>query len=443
MSARVSGHADSYSTGTVPDGSMLQYGGGVLVWYQTALLAGALAVIYLNLPIYLYTLNPALLPKYFFFGIFFLIAPLIVLHCRAFVTYLMSPFVVWAALFLILNLIHLGGFSATGDLAGVYVADNYGEARQSLVTTRTQYVVFAIFLGFAVYISSKKFYLYVFVALMLVLPCAVMFDFAKPGTLYPVDTNGAVLGRAAAMFINPTMAGEAILHVFLLGCAVTAVKYRVPLLLLAGAGVLATFSRSSIIAWVLVLLILVAKKTLPRSALLTTAIVLGISLVFVGQFESYLSSRQELEDASTNLLSRLNFFSSYKFDDDSSEERASVIHASWDMFLQNPVFGAGAGATQFWSHRGSTHNQLLLLAAEYGVSGIGLWAWLLVILWKGQFFEDKGLQAAMAFLFAFMSLFTHLMFDSATYWLATFALISVRHGSVLNRWTRGPLQGHH
>jgi O-antigen ligase len=442
MSSRVSG-PDSYLPGAIPGGATLHYNGGALVWYQTLLLAGALGVIYLNLPIYLYTLNTALLPKYFFFGIFFLIAPLIVLYYRSFVAYLMSPFVVWAALFLILNLIHLAGFSATGDLAGTHLADNYGEARQSLVTTRAQYVVFAVFLGFAVYISPRKFYLYMFVLLVVVLPCAVMVDFAKPGTLYPVDTDGAVLGRAAAMFINPTMAGEAILHVLLLGCAVCAVKYRLPLFLLAGAGVLTTFSRSSIIAWVLLLLILVVKKTLPRSALFTTLIVFGVALVFVGHFESYLHSRQELEDASSNLLSRLNFFSSFTFDDDSSEERASVIRASWDMFLQNPIFGAGAGAPPFWSQRGRTHNQLLLLAAEYGIFGVGLWAWLLVVLWKGQFFEDKGLQMAMVFLYLFMSLFTHAMFDAATYWLATFALISVRHDSIVNRSTQGPLQGHH
>jgi hypothetical protein len=32
----------------------------------------------------------------------------------------------------------------------------------------------------------------------------------------------------------------------------------------------------------------------------------------------------------------------------------------------------------------------------------------------------------MVFLFAFMSMFTHQMLDAASYWLATFAAISVR-----------------
>lgn len=423
---------------TAPRQTLLRRDSQLLAWYQTVLLSAALGAIYLNLPIYLYVLNASFLPKYIFFGVFFLVTPLILWHYRIFAAYLKSPFVLWSAIFLVLNFIHLANFSADDQLAGAYVADGLDEARRSLITTRAQYVLFTIFLGFAVYLSPRKHYLHALVISMVLLPCLVIFDFANPGILYPMETEGMVLGRAAATFINPTMAGEAILHVFLLGCAVTAVKYRAPLFLLSGAAVLATFSRSSIIAWVLLLFILVARKTLPKSAIWMAAIISGICLLFIGSFENYLHSRQELEYASNNLLSRLNFFSSLKFDDDSSEERADVILAGWEMFLQNPVFGAGAGATRFWSLRGSTHNQLLLMAAEYGVFGVGLWFWLLVILWRGNFFEDRGLQIAMVFLFVFMSLFTHLMLDSATYWLATFALISIRYRRNVIPWVGLP-----
>lgn len=400
--------------------------GRFLAWYQTLVLSLAMGVIFSNLPIYAYILNPGLLPKYAYFTIFFLMAPLVLMKSRSLGAYLMSPFVLWATLLLLLNLIHLMGFSVAADWGDVSLFDNQIQARRALIATRAQYILFSIFLGFVVYTAPKKSYLFTLVFLMVLLPCAVIFDFAQPGTLYPLDTEGAVLGRAAAMFINPTMAGEAILLVFLLGCAVTSTKYRVPLFLLCGAGTLATFSRSSIIGWVLILPILVFKRTLPKSTIVTTVLGLGLCLVFVGAFENYLDSRQDLDAASSNILSRLDFFSSFKFDDDSSEERADVIRAGWELFLQDPVFGAGAGATQFWSQRGSTHNQLLLFAAEYGILGVGLWVWLLVILWNGRFFEDRGLQLAMVFMFAFMSMFTHQMLDAASYWLATFAMISVR-----------------
>ena len=397
--------------------------------YHTLLMAVALGAMYVNLPIYLYVLNAGLLPKFIYFGVFSFIAPLMILRWQALGHYLVSPFALWALLLFSLNMIHLAGFSASADLGGASFLDMRAEARRSLIATRAQYVLFALFLGFVAYIAPARAYLRIMTVLMVIVPCAVIVDFANPGLLYPVDLTGAVLGRAAAMFINPNLAGEAILHIVVLGFAVLGRRYRMPLFLLAGAAILTTFSRAAMIAWLVLLGLFIYKKTLPKSTCISMGIALGILLVFIGSFESYIASRDEFEDAATNILSRLNFFSSFTFDDDSSEERADVIQAGWDLFLQNPLFGTGAGATHFWRHRGSTHNQLLLLAAEYGVFGILLWGWMLVMLSKSLFFSDRGLRYAMAFLFAFMSLFTHQMLDAASYWLATFALVCATRAS--------------
>lgn len=402
-----------------------------LGWYQPLVLAAALFVIYANLPIYTYILQPALLPKYGFFGIFLLLAPVALLRLSELGSYLRSPFVLWAGLLLLLNLVHSLGLSPSTDLGDIYVVDDQLEARRSLVLTRVQYVLFALALGFAAFTSSRKSWLLALVLLTILVPGAVLLDFARPGLLYPTDTPGAVLGRAAAMFINPNMAGEAILLVFLLGCAVTPAAWRGPLFLLCGAAILTTFSRAAILAWVLILLFLSFRKTLPKTALASALAALALAVACLGSFESYLEGRDEFEGAASNLSSRLNFFSEMKFDDDSSQERADVIKAGWQLFLQNPIFGAGAGATGFWSLRASTHNQLLLLAAEYGLFGLGLWCWMLAILWRGRFFEDRALQFAVAGLFAFLSMFTHQMLDSASYWLATFALVSSRQALTL------------
>lgn len=401
-----------------------------LGWYQPLALGLALFVIFANLPIYLYILQPAVLPKYGFFGIFLLLAPIACLRLRALGGYLRSPFVLWAGLFLLLNLVHLLGLSPSTGFGDGYLVDDRIEARRSLVLTRVQYTLFAIALGFAAHVgrpASRRPWLAAAVVLSVLVPGAVLLDFASPGLLYPIDTPGAVLGRAAAMFINPNMAGEAILLVFLLGCAVTPAGWRGPLFLLGGAAILTTFSRAAILAWVLLMLVLSVRKTLPKSALAGALAALALALACLGSFESYLHNRAEFEGAAGNLASRLNFFSDVKFDDDSSEERADVVRAGWRLFMQNPVFGAGAGATGFWSLRASTHNQLLLLAAEYGLFGIGLWCALVAILWRGRFFQDRALQIAVAGLFAYMSMFTHQMLDSASYWLATFALVSARH----------------
>jgi hypothetical protein len=405
-----------------PDGA----GGRMAACYHGLVLALTCAVIYANLPIYGYTLHAGLLPKFFFFATFLLIAPLLLLKHHALAAYLLSPFALWTGLFLLVNLVHLGAYPDSGQVAGAWFIDTGAEARRAAILIRIQYAVFALALGFAVHASASASWLRALALLALLVPCAVLLDFFLPGRLYAVGTAGTVLGRAAAMYINPNMAGEAILLVFLLACAVTPARWRGPLFLLAGAAILTTFSRAAILAWLLVCAILVCSKTLPRSALALTVLSIGVAIAGVGVFESYLLSRSDFDGAAGNIVARLDFFSNFSFGDDSAGERADVLKAGWELFLQNPVFGAGAGATQFWSHRGGTHNQLLLLACEYGMFGIALWAWLAAILLRARFFGDRGLQAAVAFLFVFMSMFTHQMFDSATYWFATFALVSAR-----------------
>lgn len=415
-----------FRTRSAPAAMVLPDRSSGLVLYQCAVLGLALCAIHGNAAIYLYTQDASLPPKYVYFLLVLLMAPVLWARRCALVAYLLSPFALWAGALVVLNLVHLAAWSAGADAGAGYLVNQGDSLRAALVLTRIQYILVALILGFVVFVTPARTYLYAAAVLAVLLPCAVLLDFANPGLFYPPDIEGAVLGRAAAMFINPTKAGEALLHVCLLACAVTGLRYRGPLLLLAGAAVLVTFSRSSIMAWGAVLAIMIVCRALPRSMAVTAACAVVALALGLGSFESYLQSRSEFEGASGNILSRLDFFSSFSFDDDSSEERAGVIKAGWELFLHNPVFGAGAGSTLFWWHRGGTHNQLLMLAAEYGLFGIGLWIWLLVILWRGRFFAERGLQLAMVFVFAWMSMFTHQMLDANTYWLATCALVSTR-----------------
>lgn len=426
MSGRPSLVVNVFRARTMPAATVRPGLYGWLLGYQCAVLGLALCAIYGNVAIYLYTLDAALPPKYVYFLLALLMVPVLLARRGALVAYLLSPFALWAGALVLLNLVHLATWSAGADVGAGYLVNQADGVRAALVLTRIQYIMVALVLGAVVFVTPARAYLYTAAVLAVLLPCAVLLDFAYPGLFYPPDIEGAVLGRAAAMFINPTKAGEVLLHVFILGCAVIGLRYRGPLLLFAGAAILVTFSRSSIIAWGGVLSIMIAYRALPRSMAVSAALAFAALALGLGSFESYLESRNEFEGASGNILSRLDFFSSFSFDDDSSEERASVIKASWELFLHNPVFGAGAGSTLFWSHRGGTHNQLLMLAAEYGLFGIGLWIWLLVILWRGRFFAERGLQLAMVFVFAWMSMFTHQMLDANTYWLATCALVSTR-----------------
>jgi hypothetical protein len=325
---------------------------GRLLTYQCAVLGLALFVLYANAPIYLYTQYASLPPKYVYFLLVMLMGPTLLARRSALPAYLLSPFALWAGALILLNLIHLSAWSAVGEAGGTYLVDQGDQLRAALVLTRIQYVMVSVVLGFVVFVTPARTYLYAAAVLMVLLPCAVLLDFSQPGLFYPLDIEGAVLGRAAGTFINPTAAGEALLLVFVLGSAVIGLRYRGPLFLLTGAAVLVTFSRSSIIAWGVVLVIMIARGALPRFMAVATIAALAALALGLGSFEDYLYSRDEFEGASSNILSRLEFFSNFSFDDDSSEQRAGVVKAAWELFLHNPVFGAGAGSTLFWSHHG-------------------------------------------------------------------------------------------
>lgn len=380
--------------------------------YSAVALMIALGLIYLNLPIYAFALNKTILPKYFYFGFIPMLTPVLLSKPKALLTYLVSPFPLWAFVAILLNIIHF---------FNPFVESNLGAT--DLIGTRIQMLVVASFLGFIVSVTRTETYERLFPILAAFISCAVVIDFFSPGTLYPVGTEGTVLGRGAATFLNPTSAAEAMLIVFLIACTVVKMPYRMPLLMLTGTGIMVTFTRSAIIAWIFCWIFLLLKRLLPRSAFVFTfAALIAIPLLY-GTFENYLSSRENSAASITNIQTRLNFFSNPDLHDDSTEERLKVLKAGWDLFVKNPVSGAGAGVTSFWSYRAGTHNQLVMLAAEYGVLGMALWASLAIILWRGKYFENKNLQFAMFCLFIFMSMFTHNMFDSP-YWLVTFALMA-------------------
>ena len=294
------------------------------------------------------------------------------------------------------------------DTAHLMVALSDGDqSRASLIGTGIQYAVLAVLLGFACSMIRTTSYERIFPFLAVIIPAMVIVDFLNPGMFYSSGSEGTVLGRAAATFINPNKAGEAMLLTFLLAIPVLRPRYRALLLLLVGAGVILTFSRAAILGWMLLWLLLVLRKAVPKYTLAVPLMAIGCSTLVAGQLREL--SRAGVEDLAEglgNILARLEFFQDQALDDDSALERAGVFEAGLDLFLENPIFGAGAGATDLWSWRGSTHNQLVMLAAEYGVFGIALWVSLAVILWKGKYFQDKTYQLTVVVGFVFFSMFT-------------------------------------
>ena len=380
--------------------------------YEVALLVVILCLVYLEVPGYIYTLNAGFQPKYFYYAFFVGVAPLLVLRFRSLISYVLSPFSLWALGYITLNIIHLSLALIDGE-----------QSRADIIGTKIQYAVLAVLLGFACSITRTTSYERIFPFLAVLIPITVIVDFLHPGVFYPLGAEGTVPGRAAATFFNPNRAGEAMLLTFLLAIPVLRPLYRALLLFLVGAGVILTFSRGTILGWMLLWSYLVLRKEVPKYTFAVSLLALGFLPMLLISFESYLAGRADLSGYLDNLLGRLDFFRSRVLDDDSALVRAQVLEAGLELFLDQPIFGAGAAVTHLWGLGHGVHNQVVMLAAEYGVFGIALWTSLAVILWKGKYFPEKTFHQAVVTGFVFMSMFTHNMFDNL-YWFLTLALVS-------------------
>lgn len=382
--------------------------------YLTAAIVAIISLIYLDIPNYAHVLNSGIEPKYFYYALVLIVAPLLLLKFRKFVLYMASPFSLWVFAEIIIH--------SYGLLDG-------NETTVHLIMLRNQYLILSLLFGFTASIARTESYEGIFLILAITIPVLVIIDFVSPGIFYPIDTQGTVLGRAAAMYINPTRAAEAILLTYLLAIPVMRLQYRTPLLLLAGAGVIVTFSRGPILVWMLFWLFLLITRKLSRYSLVFSIGVVVALPLLLSIFKSYLQTRQGLDFAIDNILDRLDFFQTQSLDDNSAQQRMAVLEAGWRVFLENPIFGAGTGITDvqsnMWPFDVNTHNQIVMIAAEQGIFGVALWVWLLVILWRGNYFQDIRLQLATAVGTFLMAFFNHNMFDTL-YWLMTFALVSGR-----------------
>jgi hypothetical protein len=386
-----------------------KFGRNFFYCYSNTVIVIILILAYLDIPVYLYGIGINILPKYFYYAFFVMVAPILLLKCKLLKQHLMSPFALWVLALVIFNF--------------VYLIDA-NENVMNLVFTKNQILVLSVLLGFIFSVIPSESYERIFPILMTIVSALVIIDFFTPGIIYPLLTEGTVPGRAAGTLLNPTKAGEAILITCLFCISVVRVQYRMPLLFLAGMATFLTFSRGPLMIWISLFTLLLMTRRIPRRSTIIFLVLILLALpILMSVFESYLQEREDFSSAGKNLLARIDFFESHDLEDDSALERMEVLNAGIELFLQNPIFGAGVGATTLWAHDVGPHNQLVVFAAEYGIMGIVFWAWLAVILWRGNYFQDKFFQYFAVFLFVTFTAFNHNMLDFF-YWLFTFELVS-------------------
>lgn len=167
--------------------------------------------------------------------------------------------------------------------------------------------------------------------------------------------EGRVPGRAGGFYVNANGAAFAIV----LGLAATlprvAERFRLPLLVAGGLGVVATFSRGAELCLGLLVLYFFVRREIPRGRFLALVVALLAATIALPQSPIRTIDSAGLLTSETE--ARLRFTQS-------DSGRASLAQQAWDKFTAAPLTGHGLAATE------SPHNQFLALAGDHGILGL-------------------------------------------------------------------------
>jgi hypothetical protein len=329
----------------------------------------------------------------------------------------------WVNAFFLWCAIYFGYALFTHAVLGM----GYAEAEPLVIAA--QFV--AITSAFVLLMSSPRrlsLAMVAFVATAIAATILNIFDFLSP-------TFSAVVGRAAGLYVNPTISGNWIAMAMVAGLAAVPRRLRPVFVAFCGLGVLLTFSRESWLVWGVALVWIVRQGHLGgvrRSHLKTLMGVTigGAILVFLfsGGFGQLIGESHVRAYLNENTLARLGI-SGDVLSGESVDERTFLVFHSLSEAAEAPVLGKGFGYTQNWGSIPRPHNMFLLFFVEGGIVGVGVFAALVLILWRGS----GGLGRIVVGLFIVTSFFSHNNLEQpAMMLLIAFALA---HGALARRHT--------
>jgi hypothetical protein len=324
-------------------------------YYHKALIVAAVAIFYTNVPLYVYAnygSTGLAAPKYWLIMFCLLSLPLLVLQKTAW-NALKSPVTIWCVGYAWLTVLWFFPSSQSEIV--------WQEVRWRFLAIAQILVFLMIFVEpNAVRLARKT--------LVIAVLVAVAINIYE--LFYPMSFS-LVLGRSAGLYINPGMAGEALVLGMIVSATVLARRYRGPFILLIGIGILTTFSRAAILAWVLSVagFIVVGRLSL-RNLLASCAMGLLLAmLLLLPRWDQLLATWERTGTINVNVQERLAWFTDpFGISDDSSWERKYVAQRAWTTISENPVIGSGTGSS--YEAPVPPHNQYLSFMQDHGLIGV-------------------------------------------------------------------------
>lgn len=242
-------------------------------------------------------------------------------------------------------------------------------------------------------------------------------------------------GRSSGFYHNSNMAGSVVILGMILSIDLIKPKYRSFYVFFSFLGIAATFSRSSIVGWFIVVLLFILTKVIPRYQI---PLFLLSGFMVISILSTQLNNLSHLETAdgqdlfTDDSIARVEFLLAPLNQEDSSKDgRLSHVSEAWKKFVRHPFLGNGLGSGQNVRHMSTagtaqrSHNVYLDLMVEYGFLGALIYPCLLLAsVWKVQG-ELKKQAIVFVFYLLIQGFFSHTVLNEF-YSLSVYAIMANR-----------------
>ncbi len=322
--------------------------------YQYLLSIAATFLFFSHLPDYLYTAPIIPVPPLAWIGaLTFLSLPFIKKAAN-----IPKPLLAWMIFYLLISMLSL--MTVSGDEL------SFTDFRAKALS-----VLFIVLMYVLYQQQSVRHLRYTMIAVVILSTINNLMELLSPRLFSELN-----VGRPAGFYIDPNQSGCAILLGMLLGLPVIRKQYRWILILVAGIGIMTTFSRGAILGWLISTLIMIFGRMLSdsRRKIIVPAILLIIFLVSINPHR-LLSDyfKGDTSGANWDIVNRLEEFQNptETAKEDSAVSRQAVAAGAMVLFSNHPFWGNGLASTRKWMVADiSTHNMYLYYMADNGILGI-------------------------------------------------------------------------
>lgn len=371
---------------------MLKYINHVLYIFS----ALCISMIYLNVPVYCSNVGECSWSKY----LLLLLVPLSIIMTIFKIRNFTNLNIYLVFYYSMLCLFAMASYSIFGDIYSLTTLSGYTESFIIII-------LFSLFFRFS-YLNNFNAHNIILISTLLAVIFNVV-DLIKPAEFFQKIEGFNV--RAAGYYINSNNAALAIVIGMVLTIKQIRPSYRIIYAFICLLGILTTFSRGGLLAWLILFGILLSKGIISRlkGTLLLLSLIFTVTLV--PKLIDYLSN---FNDEIYLLADRLDFFSGEASSSDFTDDaRFELINNSIALFIENPVLGNGSKALLRYGYNQLSHNQFLAFLVDYGI-----FSFLIYLLFIGLLYIKLPSHREFMIVLIISSFFSHNIFDSYAFMIA-------------------------